>query len=305
VVPFIVAGELVVDVAAFACFCLCFAFLFAYRSTLGALLTSLAQAFDSVNLNLGVVNVGLGFLGSAVDTLNNAILRGLGLAVESTEYSWHQWWNWTARAFYAIGDAERYVAQETLQGFKILRRAVIPTLIAAAVGPLLTAISDLRDLTKGVAKTITIRVTKVEALSHAQLLKIERAVAGTIAYPIPKLGHIETDLSEAWAKLRGIGKTLTPAGILGLVLAALSAVGLGSARCANTQRWNKAMCGLPTQVLENLLGGLVAIFGTLSLVKLAEDYQKVFPDVASSVTHFWRADLAHTPGNPGLGETGL
>jgi len=65
------------------------------------------------------------------------------------------------------------------------------------------------------------------------------------------------------------------------------------------------MCGLSSQVLDDLLLGLVSVFGTLSLVKLAEDYQKLIKGVESEVTHFWRADVKGAGHDRALGQTGL
>jgi hypothetical protein len=244
----------------------------------------------------------------------------LGTGVNATSYAWHRWMQWTAQSFTAIGEAERYVATETLRGFQDLRRRVIPSLIAAAVGPLGLILGRTVTHTKSVERVVTQEVPKItrvvkQAVTNVYptTVKVERigkaalaravAVAGGLA--IPRLGQLERDLAAAKARLGKIVKTLTPAGVLGLVLSAVAALDLGWTRCANVKKVGKGVCGLSPSLLDDLLLGLVSIFGTLSLVELAEQYQKLIKDVSGEVTHFWRADTSKVVKDRALGQTGL
>jgi len=72
---------------------------------------------------------------------------------------------------------------------------------------------------------------------------------------------------------------------------ALSKLGLGSQQCSNNKRFAKSVCGMSTKVLDDLLAGLIAIVGTVSLVQLAEEYQKLVPGIEAEVVKFWRVNL--------------
>jgi hypothetical protein len=318
---FAVLVEPVVALGALLACGLCLLVLYGYKFTLGAILSGIAGILFNV---ASAIPLGLGGVftdaGNALLGLDNTILNVLGTGVNATSYAWHRWMQWTAQSLTAIGEAERYVATETLRGFQTMRRTVVPGLIAAAVGPLGLILGRTITHTKSIERVVTVEVPKVtrlvktavtnvypttvrvEKLSKATVLKAI-AVAGGLA--IPRLGQLERDYAAAKARLGKIVKTLTPAGVLGLVLSAVAALDLGWTRCSNVKKVGKGVCGLSPSLLDDLLLGLVSIFGTLSLVELAEQYQKLIKDVSGEVTHFWRADASKVAKDRLLGQTGL
>jgi hypothetical protein len=202
-----------------------------------------------------------------------------------------------------------------------LRHTVLPVFVGAMLGPLYLALRQAEKLLAShhisigriaarvedlpgqiVHDAVAASVAAVKALVHAE------AIPFPISFPNP--WAIIRDIEREAARVRGLigkyAKILTPAGIVGLVGAAVfSEFGLGSLRCSNNKKLLKGTCGLVPKVLEDLLAGLVAVVGTISIIELAEVYQGLFIDVSGEVLHFWRADLGHTPGNPVLGDTGF
>jgi hypothetical protein len=320
-VGFAVLLEPVVALGALLACALCLLVLYGYKFTLGALLAGFAGILFNV---ASAIPLGLGGVftdaGNAILGLDNTILNVLGTGVNATSYAWHRWAQWTAQSFTAIGEAERYVATETLRGFQTMRRAVIPNLIAAAVGPLGLAIDKAATHTGAVAKIAVALPAKIEkvyvkAAANVYPTKIEvekigkaalaRAIAVAGGLAIPRLGQLERDLAAAQAKLGKIVRTLTPAGVIGLVAAAVAELGLSASKCSNVQKFNKGLCGMNPKWIEDLLLGAVAIFGSLSLVKLAEDYKLLFGDVATEARHFWRADVKGPGKDRAIGTSGL
>lgn len=318
---FAVLLEPVVALGALLACALCLLVLFGYKFTLGALLAGFAGILFNV---ASAIPLGLGGVftdaGNAILGLDNTILNVLGTGVNTTSYAWHRWAQWTAQSFTAIGEAERYVATETLRGFQNLRRQVIPSLIAGAVGVVGLEVGKLATHAGAVAKVAVALPAKIEkvyvkAAANVYPTKIEvekigkaalaRAIAVAGGLTIPRLGQLERDLAAAQAKLGKIVRTLTPAGVIGLVAAAVAELGLSASKCSNVQKFNKGLCGMNPKWIEDLLLGAVAIFGTLSLVDLAEQYGRLLKDVSSEVVHFWRADLGSGHPDRALGASGF
>lgn len=143
------------------------------------------------------------------------------------------------------------------------------------------------------------------------------ATAGVAANPIPIIERVGASapaiprdiyrgIDSLWKDVRRFGRTLTPAGIIGLVAGSvLAGLGLSWLRCRNVGSAAKRLCGMNTDALDSLLAGLFVVFGSLSLITFSRDVQGVTEDFAGAVRGFWRADALPVGKNPGLGETGL
>jgi len=295
--------------------------LFAYRSTFGAAFIWIAKKLEVLNFSvLGYgVDIGTKLAGVFTD-LDNDILNTLGAVVGTAQGAYHTWMHALSSSITWIGQAVDYDMHEVGKAFGALRRATIPRLIsqsiAAAEHPIRFAqaqlTADLAAAERSIGSVLLATQRAVAAAERAaeeRLGKLEAGVKGAaasaIAVTLPQIHGLEHDLSgvEAWIKAHT--KDFTKVGAAGLVAAALSELGLSSLSCRNNKTLSKGVCGLATKVLDDLLAGLIAVVGTVSLVQLAEEYKKLFPDVASEVTKFWRATVVDAGRNPGLGETGL
>lgn len=131
---------------------------------------------------------------------------------------------------------------------------------------------------------ITVRqARRIAALERAIAAAGGAALAGLRA----RVGRLERDV----AKIKAGTGTKVGAGAaivsIAAVWAALGKMGLGSLRCRNVKRSLNATCGLPLEVLEDLLavGGLVG--GTIGLVEFAREMRTVTEDIDGVVRHFW------------------
>ena len=312
--------EGLIDLGVLLCFLFLIALAYAYTQTLGLALQQLAKLFSSLNISAWGFSIGLGFIGDYFIDVDNAIRAALGVGIEATEYAWHKMCQYTASTIAGIGEASAWLANETLREFQKLWSHSIPALIKATVKPIThelanvghtvvntyhTATKDITQVirvTKVYPRTIEIEVPKL-AKAVTQTVKTAAAVAGAIT--LPKLRPIEVDISNINKRLAKLANVAGIGTLAGLGAFALAKLGLTEAQCSNAKRWNKGMCGTNINVLEDLLLGLTAIFGTLSLVKLAEEYQALIGDVSSSVQHFWRADVKGPGSDRALGQTGL
>ena len=300
----------------------CALILFSYRSTLGALLAALVNALEGLNIGtyFGTIPIGSA-IAAPLNAINNIILNGLGLAMSASEYAWHAWMHALASTLTWIGGAVAWDMHEVGKAFQAVVRHVVPRAIVQRVTTIVRPVTVRVEHAAATAAAGAIGV-EAEALAAREAAKIAKltaelslpkaeaaataAVAAATAIPLPRIGHIEHDVEAMKAWIKAKSKVLTGAGVVGLVAAALSELGLSSSRCSNNQKLSKGICGLSTKVLDDLLASLIAIVGTISLVELAEDYQPLFADVATETRTFWRYTMGSGGGgNPGLGQSGF
>jgi hypothetical protein len=201
-------------------------------------------------------------------------------------------------------------------------------MIAAALAPVARAAYHAAEHAVVGAKSIPAEITKVYRVTRTypttviyRVPKLARAAVagaavaaaavGTLVYP--RLGQLERDYAALRKRLGKLGELAGVGTIVGVGAYALSKLGLGSSNCSNVKKLNKGLCGVNPKWIEDLLLGAVSIFGSLSLIKLAQDYQKLIAGTAGEVVKFWRGDVAGlgidrllgTPGGGfGLGKVG-
>lgn len=277
----------------------------AYRYTLGLLLAAIASVFDSVSIRVPVIGkIGLGSIGDAIRALNNSILHALGVGIQSTEWAWHKFWHWTAYAIEHPGRVLGDLAEATESALTTLRRYTIPLVVGVTLGPTAALVALLRKqvahllaqaahLGATIISEVPKVITRVEHVTTTVVktvtVSVPAAVAKAVAIPLPKIRTVEVDTTRLWNRVKRIADTLTPAGIVGLVGAAvLAKLGLGSLKCSNNQDLSKALCRTDRAFIDNLLVDALAIVGTLSLIDAATEMQGLIGEAAPEIRRFWR-----------------
>lgn len=99
------------------------------------------------------------------------------------------------------------------------------------------------------------------------------ALTQAIAVPFP---HPRAPtFPNIWKRIRALEKKLAvPVGVAAVV-AALGRLGLGWIRCNNVRRAGRSVCGIDTNLLDELLLGTVGIFGVVSVVEFAKGLQAI------------------------------
>lgn len=303
----------------------------AWQYTLGALLTTMANMVSGLPhvTVFGTKVPPWDALAAGVTELNNYVLQAIGYGIAETEAGLHAVIGWMVWIFQATADEVAGLAEDTGRAFQFVRRSLIPTLITAALlGPtsalrlLQGQVGQLlRNPAQVVHKTVRVLAPGLAALQgrvRALEAKVEAigaaAPAAVLAPPIsitiPKPGVAVDELTRGIdaikKKLGRVTRVLSPVGIAGLVAGALLAtLKLPWLKCRNVDKAGRALCGLNADVLEGMLAGLVALFGTFALVEFAKYLIPVAGEVGGEVTHFWRADVAHQGGDRALGSPSL
>jgi hypothetical protein len=144
----------------------------------------------------------------------------------------------------------------------------------------------------GAAVRVVVRVDKaalhrLEKWTHAQVARIDHAVAhaGAIALPLP--GTALGELEELYNRLRKrvarieVGKVGYIAA--GVFVATLARFGLGWLRCQNVKQLGRGVCRLDTSLLETILTDGIAIVGSVSIVSMAEALLEVQDEVSKTI----------------------
>jgi hypothetical protein len=302
----------------------------AYKFTIGALIDSMASMFDSLTIHIPVIgkHVGLGFIGDALHSLDNYVLEGIGAGIQQTEKGMHAVIGAMTWLLQETADQVAGLAEDTAKAFDYTKRILVPSLLGVALAPIVKELAHLGARTRTIIlhpttivhKTVSVIQPGLKALEgkvdalEAKVASIGAAAptiisgAGiglTLPKPAAIPGDITRGLDSLWKESKRVAKVLTPAGIVGLVAGSvLARMGLSWLKCGNVDKVGKRVCKLNPGILDSLLAGLVAVFGTIGLVKFAEDVSGFMDEFSDDVTAFWRADGKGPGGDRALGQTG-
>lgn len=293
------------DLAVLLSVLLLLALAYAYDNTIGALLRAVASWFlaQTIHGPFGL-SIGLGFIGRAIQGLDNHIRDWLDTAIRETEYAFHKMFHWTAYLVQEATGAVANLAEATEQRLYQLEQHTLGAAITTATAGTRRAVAALEAKVAGITGTIEHDLSAVEqdaqhaartaeaaaaGAVHTAEVAVPRAARAAIATTLPRIRGLEHDATELFDRVKRIGRTLTPAGILGLAAAAIARYGLGWAKCSNVDRAAKQLCGMDHDLLDSLLADATLILGTVSLVEFAKGMQDVTGDFAGAVRFFWRA----------------
>jgi hypothetical protein len=302
----------------------------AYQFTLGALLSSMADMVSSLPhvTILGHHVPPWNALANGITELNNYVLQAIGAGIQQTEKGMHAVIGAMTWLLQETAEQVAGLAEDTARGFNTVKKYLVPSQIRAALAHPLRELDHLAARTQTIVKYPTTIVHKTVSVIQPGLKALEGKVdaleakvasigaaaptvisgAGiglTLPKPAAIPGDITRGLDSLWKESKRVAKVLTPAGIVGLVAGSvLARMGLSWLKCGNVEKTGKRICGLNTGILDSLLAGLVAVFGTIGLVTFAEDVQKVTATFTDDVAGFWRADAPGPGGDRALGQTG-
>jgi hypothetical protein len=279
------APELAAIAALFACVFLIMLY-YAYGYSIGALMQLLARMFRSISIHVAWVgNIGLGFVGDAIDGLDNDIRHAIGYGIRQTESGFHYMLHWSAYTFERIGAIIEELTGHTFRSLVHLRHVVIPALIHAAVRPIWHRLgwieNQLLHRLGELGGTVAIPWQAIKA-------EVDRLARMAVAVPIPRIGNLERDLAALRERLRSIerGGVVAALGVVAGVM--LAKLGLGWTRCSNVGKVGKTLCGLDRGLLDALLLGTTLIVSTISLVEWAELMLEVEDELVAGITGGFR-----------------
>jgi hypothetical protein len=281
-----------------------------WKLTLGALLSAMADMVSSLPhvTILGHHVPPWNALANGITELDNYVLEAIGVGIQQTEKGLHALVGAMTWLFQETADQLAGLAEDTAKAFDYTKRILVPTLLGVALAPLLKEIAHLAARTRTIVLHPTTIVKKAGDVIAPGLKALEGKVSALearvaaigaaapvvissagIGLSLPKAaalpGEIARGLDSLWKRVRGMNRTLTAAGIVGLVVAALGRLGLGWARCSNTSKLGKSVCGMNTNLLEGLLADALLFASVVSIVEFAKELQGIEAEVVKGVRY--------------------
>lgn len=254
-----------------------------WNYTFGALLHSIAQAGK-----FGVWKIKIN-LGGPADAVNNAMTRALGEWILANEKALGLWWHAVTKVVEEVADTIYDMNASTYNTLHSLVFGTIPRIAGDAVAPWREETAAVGRTVRVVRTTITRQVVRV---ARAQTAALERDFG--IAFrgidhlrtkAIPRLWHRVTGIGADVADLRHRVFDVIPhrlsrlekalaAGALGAVAIAAMTRVFPYWQCSAVRRFNRLICRSPLNLLDDVLGLLLATttaFGIIEFAKLLQD----------------------------------
>jgi len=262
----------------------------AWRYTIGAALEWAANLMDRVSFTVLHVRVApLAPFSAELRAIDVAITKGLDKILVGAEHAtvwlFHHGLSlivWSARETWAL-------ARDTYRALEHFDKVWLPRAIhdaLKATGAFATYVAH--EIAKADRRLWRDATTLVHRLSTRTRTEV-RVVRQSIAHALPRIGHVERDLTKLRARLRSIEKKITVGGLAALLPLVLVRLGLKWLRCSNVQKTGERLCGMNSSLLESLLADALLVGGAVSLVALAEEMQTVVGDSAGLIQRFWDA----------------
>ena len=295
-----------------------------WKFTIGALLSTLASMFNSLSFHVPVINkhIGLGFIGTALADVDSYVLEAIGVGIQETEKGLHAVLGAMTWLMQETADQVAGLAEDTWKGLQSIKKYAIPAALGVAIPPLWKEIQHIAGQTKtiilhpttivhkttqviapgfkaleGKVKTLEAQVASIGAV--APTINITKTATNVITRPLSIPGDIYRGIDDLRHRINKALRTLTPAGLLGLVAAAVGTMGMHWTRCAKSKKFGKSVCGMNDDLLDALIAGALVVGSTISIVELAKECQTFTDDVTIPLRLFVRElKSAKLPGAP-------
>lgn len=277
--------------------------IYAWLVTGGAVVNWLAANVPSGHIGIpGVGGVNLfGWLHSGLVGFNSLAQNAYYFWLDAAKSSWNAWIIQVGAFVSQITSDYHFYATETLAALHWLRRTTIPTLVSVSVTPIWAAIHALQHLERAtvtdvthvvkpviqsITRDITQRITRVERITKVVATTTVTAAAAAIPNPWGVIHGIDETLKETINRVARIRGILTPAGIVGLVGAAVfEAFDLGWLRCRGVGRAGKALCGL-SGLIESLFLDAVDALALTDLCWMIESASVAASYISPVITEY-------------------
>jgi hypothetical protein len=280
--------------------------LFAYRVTLGQLLSFLIDVLSKVVIHIPYTGVKIQVFAPAIvllEAINNGMYAALGGALNLTSWAWHKFVHWNAYLWHELTQTIAGTPAVTAKAISYLVKHRIPLMIGAATGPLglwiATHTKQIRALFQEVARIaehpgriVTHTITKVQTIEHTVTKIIYKtvpaAVTKAVAIPWGAIHGLERDVAADKKRIGKLEKGAVAIGVGAVAGAVLGRLGLNWTRCSNVNKLGKAACGMNPDLLEGLLAGAVVVASSISVVEFAKSCQAFTGTVEDGLKFFVR-----------------
>ena len=157
-----------------------------------------------------------------------------------------------------------------------------------------------REIVHPIDRAISGLRAKVAHLEHLAGVAAH-AAGGAIAIPVPRVGAVWKGIDDLGKRVRGLERNFGKVAFAAAVGVALSRLGLGWLKCANSKTWGSKLCRMDKLLFDALAASLVFVVATDGIVAFAEDVQRIVGGAAHLTRSFWGATDVGKGGDRALG----
>lgn len=280
-----------VDLGVLLALALLIALSYAYNYTLGAAIVGIAKAIGSLRLP-GIVGGGrvLGFAADALEKIDHSIRHSLGVGIEAMQATWNECISYTAQAFHWIGKEIASLSHDTAQAVEGLMLGQVKPWVNRRLVAALAAVAALKARVLALERSTVAHVTRAVHVVEHKTMVIARAISvpnvGAIPRAIPKLAHLEREMTalERWVKAHA--PLLTVTAVTGLLSAVMfRRLGLSWLRCKGVGRVGRSLCGA-SGLIEALYAGAITAFAVSDLCRFAYGIERAAETIRPLMLEF-------------------
>lgn len=224
--------------------------------TIGHGLRWIAHEIDDFTLNLGWFGTYhvFSFVADVFIGVDRVISHALAVAALNSENACSWLWHTTGRVFWWSVHETKALAIDT---YHLFRHTVVVTIPNAARWSRREAVDAARRLVHRAEAEARAAEAELGHLAHVAEADATHALAAAehaLGWAETEVGVLGRDLDALRARVGRIARQLSPAAIVALIGATIfNDLGLGWLRCGQVGRLGRAVCGMPTRLLDDLL----------------------------------------------------
>lgn len=259
-----------VTLGAFLVFLVLFGLHEGWNHTIGYGLRWLAGQIRGVTISVYFWSVHpLDFLADGLEWVANEVDHWLAVGALNAEHAATAMWHLTATVFWWAVHETKALAVDT---FHLFEHTVVVTIPNAAKWARREAVDVAHRIVNVEAAARRAADRELSHLAHvaeADALHGIREAEHALDWSEAEVGALGRELGGLKARLEQIARQLSPAAIVALIGATIfSDFGLGWLRCSQVGALGRAICGLPTQLFEDLLGLLADVYFVTAICEL-------------------------------------
>jgi hypothetical protein len=246
----------IATLAAVLVFIVCLGLREGWDHTIGYGLRWIANQIEDVGVDVGgFLSVHpFGFVADVFRDVDHYVSHALAVAALNSEKACAWLWHQTGRMFWWSVHETKHLAVDTWHLFQHTVTVTVPDAAKWARREATDVAHSLVKRAEAEARAADVELGHLAHVADAKAIAAEHAAEHALDWSEAQVGHIGREIDALKGKVANIARVLSPAAIVALIGATIfNDLGLGWLKCGNVGRLGRAVCGMPTRLLEDLL----------------------------------------------------
>lgn len=211
------------------------------------------EGFGKVSFGFFTVDV-FGPIADVFRSVDHFISHALAVAALNSEKACSWLWHTTGRMFWWSVHETKRLAVGTWHLFEHTIVVTIPDAAKWARREATDVAHRLVNRAEARARAAEAEIGHLAHVADAKAIAAEHAAEHALDWSEAQVGHIGKEIEAIKAKLSTVAQKLTPAAIVALIGATIfNDLGLGWLKCSQVGQLGRAVCGMPSHLLKDLL----------------------------------------------------